>query len=109
MREVIGEGETRKKPLLEYDRYEHTGGLKMKTVIIVILSVLSTTAIAERLQLEALYPPQTKMKYASEYALEFREREARIRQLQLQNRQLQLQNQQIQQMQLQIQQMQKQK
>lgn len=108
MREVIGEGETRKKPLLEYDRYEHTGGLKMKTVIIVILSVLSTTAIAE-LQLEALYPPVHHFKSAGEISQEFREREARIRQMQLQNRQLQLQNQQIQQMQLQIQQMQKQK
>jgi len=104
MWEVIGEGETRKKPLLEYDRYEHTGGLEMKIVIIVILSILSTTAIAEKRNnpftpegvsqaLTTRQPWNTKGVY--QQTLELREREARIRQMELQNRQLQLQIQQM--------------
>ncbi len=117
MREIIGEGETRKKPLLEYDRCEHTGGLKMKTVIIVILSVLSTTAMAEVTivpyqPFEYHKPVQTqKPKHAGEIYMEHRQREALIRQMELQNQQIKLQNQQMQlqnqQMQLQNQQMQK--
>ena len=102
MWEVIGEGETRKKPLLEYDKYEHTEGLKMKTVIIVILSVLATTAMAvAEVQLVPYTPfrpaiSQQEPIHAGEIYMEHRQREALIRQMELQNQQIKLQNQQMQ-------------